>query len=116
MPFRAVLLDFGGVYTPSPFSIFVDFAAELGADPERVLGLVFGPYDRDTDHPWHRLERGELTLLDAREAIIALAKRDGLAFDPLVILARMAGSGRAREAGGAADRRLAARRPRAAPL
>src|SRR5258705_66518 len=33
MPFRAVLLDFGGVYTPSPFSIFVDFAAELGPDP-----------------------------------------------------------------------------------
>jgi epoxide hydrolase-like predicted phosphatase len=109
MTIRAVLFDFGGVYTSSPFSLFAEAAAELGATPERMLGLVFGPYDRDTDHPWHRLERGELSLLDAREAIMALAERDGLAFDPLVILARMAGSGGAREPVVAATRNLRAR-------
>src|SRR5262245_22333533 len=97
MPIRAVLFDFGGVYTPSPFSVFGEAAGELAATPERVLGLVFGPYDRDTDHPWHRLERGELSLLDAREAIMALASDAGLAFDPLAILARMAGGGAARD-------------------
>jgi epoxide hydrolase-like predicted phosphatase len=109
MPFRAVLLDFGGVYTTSPFSIFADFAAELGADPQRVLGLVFGPYDRDTDHPWHRLERGEMSLLDARAAIMALASQAGLEFDPLAILARMAKGGGARDAVVAATRALRAR-------
>ena len=62
MAIRAVLFDFGGVYTSSPFSVFAEAAAELGATPERVIGLVFGPYDRDTDHPWHRLERGEVSL------------------------------------------------------
>jgi epoxide hydrolase-like predicted phosphatase len=106
MPIRAVLLDFGGVYTSSPFSFFSAAASELGATPERVLSLVFGPYDRDTDHPWHRLERGELTLLDARQAIMALASADGLALDPLAILARMAGSGGARDAVIATTRRL----------
>ncbi len=93
MPIRAVLFDFGGVYTASPFSVFAQAAVELGAEAEHVQGLVFGPYDRDTDHPWHRLERGEMTLLDARNAIIARASEAGLALDPLAILARMASSG-----------------------
>jgi len=109
MAIRAVLFDFGGVYTSSPLSVFVDAAAELGATPERVLGLVFGPYDRDTDHPWHRLERGEIALLDARREIMALASQDGLAFDPLAILARMASGGGTREAVIAATRRLRTR-------
>jgi epoxide hydrolase-like predicted phosphatase len=109
MPIRAVLFDFGGVYTTSPFGIFEEAAGELGATPEAVLDLVFGPYDRDTDHPWHRLERGEIPLLEAREAIMALASQAGLAFDPLVILARMAKGGGAREAVVAATRRLRAR-------
>jgi putative hydrolase of the HAD superfamily len=106
MAIRAVLLDFGGVYTTSPFGVFVEAAAELGATPGQVLGLVFGPYDRDTDHPWHRLERGEIPLLDARQQIMKLASDAGLAFDPLVILARMARGGGAREVVVAATRRL----------
>ncbi len=27
-----------------------------------------GPYHEDTDHPWHRLERGEITLEELRKA------------------------------------------------
>ena len=106
MAIRAVLLDFGGVYTSSPFNVFVEAADELGATPDQILGLVFGPYDRDTDHPWHRLERGEIPLLDARQEIMDLATEAGLAFDPLAILARMARGGGAREAVVAATRRL----------
>jgi len=106
MAIRAVLLDFGGVYTSSPFNVFVEAADELGATPEQILGLVFGPYDRDTDHPWHRLERGEIALLDARQEIMDLATEAGLTFDPLAILARMARGGGARETVVAATRRL----------
>lgn len=87
--FDAVLFDFGGVFTASPFTAFEDAARELGAEPGRVLEIVFGPYDADTDHPWHRLERGETSLVDARAEIIALAERAGIALDPLLILARM---------------------------
>src|SRR5262245_28037384 len=109
MPIRAVLFDFGGVYTSSPFALFTEAASELGVTPEHLLGLVFGPCDRHTDHPWPRLERGELSLAEARQSIMALASESGLAFDPLAILARMARTGGAREAVVEATRRLRAR-------
>jgi epoxide hydrolase-like predicted phosphatase len=69
---QAVLFDFGGVFMPSPFAAVRAFGARQGIDPERVLELLFGAYDRDTDHPWHRLERGELSLVAARQAIMDL--------------------------------------------
>jgi epoxide hydrolase-like predicted phosphatase len=96
-PIEAVLFDFGGVFTASPFAVFEQAALELGAAPAQVVEIVFGPYDRDTDHPWHRLERGELSLLDAREAIINLAAECDIVLDPLQILARMASDGGARD-------------------
>ena len=98
MAIRAVLFDFGGVYTSSPFSLFAEAAAELGATPEHMLDLVFGPYDRDTDHPWHRLERGELSLLEARveAAISAVRDRYGR-IDALVNAAGVGGGGPAHE-------------------
>jgi len=95
--FDAVLFDFGGVFTASPFTAFEDAARELGAEPRRVLEIVFGPYDADTDHPWHRLERGEIPFADARADIMQLGARDGLSLDPLTILARMGLAGGTRE-------------------
>ncbi len=87
---RAVLFDFGGVFTPSPFEGARAYGAQIGADPQRVLDLVFGPYHEDTDHPWHRLERGELPLVDARNAIIALGEAEGVDADPFKLFASMA--------------------------
>jgi putative hydrolase of the HAD superfamily len=95
--FDAVLFDFGGVFTPSPFGAFEDAARELGADPNAVLEIVFGPYDLDTDHPWHRLERGELPFAEARSEIIALGAARGISLDPLQVLFRMSAGGAARE-------------------
>ena len=69
---QAVLFDFGGVFMPSPFAAVRAFGVRQGIDPERALELLFGAYDRDTDHPWHRLERGELSLVAARQAIMDL--------------------------------------------
>ena len=69
---QAVLFDFGGVFMDSPFAAVRAFGASQGMAPERALALLFGAYDADTDHPWHRLERGELTLLEARQAIFEL--------------------------------------------
>ena len=91
MAFEAVLFDFGGVYTASPFSAFETYAEEIGVSAETVLGLVFGPYDRDTDHAWHRLERGEISIRDARDAIMADARAEGIELDPVEVLTRMAG-------------------------
>jgi epoxide hydrolase-like predicted phosphatase len=96
--FDAVLFDFGGVYTDSPFATLESAALELGADPGLVHEIVFGSYERDTDHPWHRLERGEVSLVDAREAIVALAAARGIELDPIDILSRTRVRGGARQA------------------
>ena len=55
----AVVFDFGGVFTNSPFAGLEAVASEFGTTSSAIAELVFGPYERDTDHPWHRLERGE---------------------------------------------------------
>lgn len=95
--FDAVLLDFGGVFTPSPFGAFEAAALQLGAPAEQVLDLVFGPYDRDTDHPWHRLERGECGFVETRRDIMTRAAEAGLELDPLRILAGMSMRGGIRQ-------------------
>jgi len=54
------------VFTGSPFHLHA-YAQSLGTTNELLLGCVFGRYDADPDHPWHRLERGEGTLAEALE-------------------------------------------------
>ncbi|HEY8515320.1 MAG TPA: HAD family phosphatase [Candidatus Binatia bacterium] len=73
MRIDAVLFDFGGVFMDSPFEAVRNFGERCGVGADRILELVFGRYDDDTDHPWHRLERGEITLEAARQAILELA-------------------------------------------
>lgn len=90
----AVLWDFGGVFVPSPFRHMASFGPELGLDGHRVVELVFGAYDEDTDHPWHRLERGEATFAETNDALIAGAAAEGVALDPLALLLRMGETGR----------------------
>jgi putative hydrolase of the HAD superfamily len=84
-----VLFDFGGVFTPSPFPVISDAAPELGLTPEAALELCFGVYDQDGDHPWHRLERGEITLEKAREELAALAREQEVEIDILALFGRM---------------------------
>jgi epoxide hydrolase-like predicted phosphatase len=86
-----VLYDFGGVFTVSPFTVARDGGAALGLDHAVALELCFGPYHEDTDHPWHRLERGEMTLADTRGALAELAAARGYEIDPLQLLMRGAG-------------------------
>jgi epoxide hydrolase-like predicted phosphatase len=105
---EAVLFDFGGVFTDSPFGAAEGLGADLGAPPGRLMELVFGPYHADTDHPWHRLERGEIAFAEAREAILALGRAAGFDADPLRVFQRMAGGGGAREAMVERARRLRA--------
>lgn len=59
---EAVLFDFGGVITAlSPFELLGDLGAEAGVPAEKVLEVLLGPYDQDTDHPFHQMERGEIS-------------------------------------------------------
>ncbi len=74
---QAVFWDFGGVFTGSPFHLD-DYARSLGTTNERLLEHVFGRYEADGDHPWHRLERGEGTLAEALEAADESCRADGI--------------------------------------
>ncbi len=93
MAIEAVLWDYGGVFSASPFEAMERLASELGVEPERYVALIFGPYERDDDHPWHRLERGEITLGDARDQILELGRADGVEADLLHFIAAMAKQG-----------------------
>jgi epoxide hydrolase-like predicted phosphatase len=73
----AVVYDFGGVFMASPFEAIRTAGAGKGIAYDEALTIVFGEYAQDTDHPWHRIERGEITLEDARLQIEALGREAG---------------------------------------
>lgn len=61
----AVIFDVGGVLsrTGRPADVATRFP---GQDPDVVQRALMGDYGADGDHPWHRLERGEISLADVR--------------------------------------------------
>jgi putative hydrolase of the HAD superfamily len=81
MRFEAVLWDYGGIFTASPFAAAHAYARSQDVDPEEMLRVVFGSYDADTDHVWHQLERGEISFVDALTEIKADAEAAGFRFD-----------------------------------
>lgn len=97
MSIEAVLFDLGGVYTESPFTAMDELSAEMGTTPDTIRHILFGDYHTDNDHPWHRLERGEISLRIAREEIIALGAEAGLEIDPVVMLSRIGTGGGTRD-------------------
>lgn len=90
---EAVLFDFGGVFTDSPFHAVHAYAERIGASGEQVTDIVFGGYGVDGDHPWHRVERGEITLTSARDEIMALGREQQLAVDIWEVFAALAENG-----------------------
>jgi epoxide hydrolase-like predicted phosphatase len=90
---EAVLWDVGGVFLPSPFTRIKAHAADEGMDGDQLLELVFGPYHEDTDHPWHQLERGQMTFDACNAALIALAADEGMEVDPMKVLMNMGADG-----------------------
>lgn len=80
-PVEAVLFDLTGVVTGSPWAAIGSIGDADGIEPDAVLELMLGPYDQDTDHPMHRLERGEIELMAYVEDIQARAEAAGLVLD-----------------------------------
>lgn len=70
----AILFDFAGVLTSSPW----DALAQAGGGD---LELMIGSYAEDTDHPWHRVERGELAIAEWAEEIKVLGAAAGIEVD-----------------------------------
>lgn len=90
---KAVLFDFGGVFTDSPFHAVAAYGKKIGATGEQVSNIVFGGYGVDGDHPWHQVERGEIALEKARDDIMALGREQGLEVDIWEVFMAMSENG-----------------------
>ena len=61
-----VIFDVGGVLAET--GRHSDFSRRFPPEvADQVTRLILGDYAADGDHPWHRLERGEITLAENRE-------------------------------------------------
>jgi epoxide hydrolase-like predicted phosphatase len=73
----AVIFDLGGVImrNGSPR----DFTQQYpDHDPAHIAELIMGPHHLDTDHPWHQVERGQITLAQCREMTQQLLSNAGV--------------------------------------
>lgn len=86
---NTIFFDFGGVFTYSPFTAVDAAGVAKGAQPGQFTEIMFGAYHEDGDHPWHRLERGEITIEDARQGILALGQAQDLEVDLYEIFASL---------------------------
>lgn len=88
--FDAVVFDFSGVMVSSAFTAIGHFAADHGMSEDAFIEYLLGPYALDTDHAWHRAERGEIGILDWVTDTMSRAEADGLGLD-LSFMATMLG-------------------------
>ncbi len=70
MRIDAVIFDFGGVFIESPYPMLDSIGAGMGLKPGDLSDIIFGSLFEDSDHPYHRLERGQISLLEARDQIL----------------------------------------------
>jgi epoxide hydrolase-like predicted phosphatase len=73
----AALFDFGGVLVrEGSVNDFTRIAPH--ADPAVVLQHAIGAYHEDEDHPWHRVERGELDMAEWYTLTVAALAEAGI--------------------------------------
>ena len=88
MTIRAVMFDFGGVITSSPFEAFARFERERGLPP----GFIRTVNATDPDaNAWAQLERGQISIDEFGERWAGEARSLGHDVDGREVLARLAG-------------------------
>jgi putative hydrolase of the HAD superfamily len=93
MAIRAVMFDFGGVVTTSPFEAFAHLEAERGLPPGFIRTVNATNPD---DNAWARLERSEIGLDAFAAAWAAEARVLGHELDGRLVLERLSGDVRPR--------------------
>lgn len=88
--FDAVIFDFSGVMVSSAFTAVGRAAGDHGMSEDEFIEYLMGPYSQDTDHAWHRAERGEIGIMDWVTDTMARAEADGIGLD-LSIMASLLG-------------------------
>jgi putative hydrolase of the HAD superfamily len=88
LPIAAVLFDFGGVITSSPFEAFAGFEDERGLPQGFIRQLnSLNPHD----NAWARLERNQVTIEEFFELYEAEAREAGHELDARAVLALLGG-------------------------
>lgn len=74
---HAVIFDLGGVLMLNgrPTDVAQRYP---DADPEVVTRALMGVYGEDSDHPWHRLERGEISMAQYQRDVRTLLTEAGI--------------------------------------
>lgn len=85
---KAVLWDFGGVITTSPFDAFARYEAENGLDPGFIRRL--NATNPDTN-AWARFERSEVSIAEFATAFEAEAAAHGGTVDAMAVMAVLRG-------------------------
>ena len=93
MPIRAVLFDFGGVISSSPFEAFAHLEAERGLPPDFIRTVNATNPDSNA---WARLERGEVDLETFGRLWSDEARELGHELDGRLVLEKLAGEIRPR--------------------
>jgi len=77
----ALLVDLSGVLTASPLDALRALAPDAGMSPDAFVALVVGDAGTDSDHPYHRLERGQIGLDEYLDELVTLAGSRGIELD-----------------------------------
>src|ERR1700678_1730784 len=93
MAIRAVMFDFGGVVTTSPFEAFAHLEVERGLPPGFIRTVNATNPD---DNAWARLERSEIGLDASATAWAGEASTLGHERDGRLVLERLSGNVRPR--------------------
>jgi len=80
----AVIFDFAGVLSTTPTTEMLARAEALDIDLATFLPIMLGPLDDDSDHPWHELERGRITMDEFEAAIEPMWRAAGATEFPSV--------------------------------
>lgn len=84
----AVLFDFGGVITQSPFTAFNAYERAAGLPPDTIRSL--NATNPDTN-AWAQMERSEITLAEFSELFEAEAEQQGFTVDGREVLRCLSG-------------------------
>ena len=84
----AVLFDFGGVITTSPFEAFARYELELGLPPDSIRKINSTNPD---DNAWAKMERSEVTLSEFCQLFEAEAMSMGLELSGEKVLGCLSG-------------------------
>jgi len=75
---EAVIFDYGGVLSTTPFAGIAEFERQMGYPEKSLARLLFGagaspqgPTEAIPDHDWHLLETGRLGLEEFHERLVA---------------------------------------------